>query len=334
MPKDKAELLALLPPNYRSTADKHLSASPHADPLHRVRSLSQIIAARVDEVVSGDVPSFFLHGPGGHGKSHTVMEQLNKKPGLGKWRHWNSRMTARALVEHLFSARHEVHLFEDMEDLYKDKTSAGILRSACASVKGRPRRITYTTMRDEFDFVFEGGVIIISNEDLSGNGVLGAVASRMRPMQWLLRPDEIVAIIRDAAAKGHRHRGHLMPVDQCQEVADFVIAEMQSGKVDLRTYFDHALPSYWHWQHAVDPAVHWTDIVKSKIVGQPVIEKQHDRIQREQVIACECYRDGNSTDARIALWKRRTGWNKQAFYNRLKEAKQTGVFARIAGKAA
>ena len=311
-----------------------LYGPPDADPLQRVQSLSQIIAARVDEVVSGDIPSFFLHGPGGHGKSHAVTEQLNKMPGPGKWLHWNNRMTGRAMVEQLSLFRHSIHVFEDMEEVFRDKTSAGILRSACASVRGRPRQITYTTMLVSFDFVFEGGVIIISNEDLSRNGVLGAVASRMRPLQWLLRPDEIVAIIRDAAAKGHTHRGHLISAAECQEVAAFVIAEMQSGKVDLRTYFDHALPSYWHWQHADAPVVHWTDVVKSKIVGEPVVEKRHDRVEREQAIACECYRDGDSTDARLDLWKTRTGWSKQAFYNRLKEAKQAGLFAQIVGKAA
>jgi hypothetical protein len=178
------------------------ASTTETDPLRRVKNLSKVVAARVNEVVSGDVPSFFLYGPGGHGKNHAVMEELNKRPGSGKWLHWNSRMTARALVEQLQLFRHQIHLFEDMEEVFRDKTSAGILRPACASVNGAPRRITYTTARDFFDFVFTGGIIVISNEDLSAIGVLGAVASRMRPLLWQLRPDEIVAIIRDAAAKG------------------------------------------------------------------------------------------------------------------------------------
>jgi len=309
------------------------SAKPNTGPLDRVQRLAKVIAARVDEVVSGDVPSFFLYGPGGHGKSHAVSMQLDRKPGPGKWLHWNSRMTPRALVEHLSIFRDAVHLFEDMEDLYKDKTSAGILRSACASVRGAPRRITYTTARGSFDFVFEGGVIVISNEDPSGNGVIGAVASRMRPLLWQLRPDEIVSIIRDAATKGYTHRGHLIPPAECHEVAEYIIGAMQSGKVDLRTYFDHALPSYWYWKHAKAPAVHWTDVVKSKIVGEPVIEQRHDRVEREREIACRCFDEGNTTQARLDLWKKRTGWNKQAFYNRLKEGKMAGVFSEIVGKA-
>ncbi|MGA2616501.1 MAG: hypothetical protein ABSF26_02755 [Thermoguttaceae bacterium] len=305
------------------------SAKSNTSPLDRVQRLAKIVAARVDEVVSGDVPSFFFFGPGGHGKSHVVSMQLDRKPGPGKWLHWNSRMTPRALVEQLFFFRHQVHLFEDMEDLYKDKTSAGILRSACASVRGAPRRITYTTARGSFDFVFEGGVIVISNEDLSGNGVIGAVASRMRPLLWQLRPDEIVAIIRDSAAKGYTHRGHLIPPAECHEVAEYVIDAMQSGRVDLRAYFDHALPSYWYWKHAKAPTVHWTDIVKSKIVGEPVIEKRHDRVEREREIACRCFTDANNTEARLGLWKQRTGWSRQVFYNRLREAKATGMLTHI-----
>jgi hypothetical protein len=221
-----------------------------------------------------------------------------------------------------------------MEEVYKDKTAAGVLRSACASVRGSPRRVTYTTATQSFDFIFTGGVIVISNEDLSFHGVLGAVASRMRPLLWQLRPDEIVAIILDAAARGYMHRGHAIPPADCQEVAEYVIAEMQSGRVDLRTYFDHALPSFWHWQHTKAPVVHWTDLVKSKIVGEAAIETRHDRVDRERAIACECFLDAKDTEARLDLWKTRTGWSKQAFYNRLKEAKQQGMFPHVAGEVA
>lgn len=316
--------------------DVYQNADPaEPDSLGRVRQLSKVIAARVSEVVAGDIPSFFLNGPGGHGKSHAVLGELNKKPGRGKWRHWNSRMTSRALVEQLASSPNHIHLFEDMEDLYRDKTSASILRSACASVKGGSRRVTYTTARDEFDFEFKGGVIVISNAPLSGNGVLGALASRMRPLAWRLRPEEIMALIRDIAAKGHTHRGHVMPPNECQEVAEFVIGQMHENpsKVDLRTYCDHALPSYWHWKHARTLGVHWTAVVKSKILGEPVVEQRQERVERERAIACQCFKDGNNTQNRVELWRQRTPWRMQAFYNRLKEAKATGMFAEIVGNA-
>ena len=203
--------------------------------------------------------------------------------------------------------------------------------AACALVKGGPRHITYTTAKDSFDFEFTGSVIVISNEDLSGNAVLGAVASRMRPLAWHLQPDEIEAIIRDSARKGLTHRNHELLPTECREVAEFVIAEMKSGAVDLRTYFNHAIPSYWHWKHT-NCGVHWTDVVRSKIVGKPVIEKRHARVDRERAIACECYRDGNVTKARLELWTERTGWSMQAFYNRLREAKQQGMFDEILRK--
>jgi hypothetical protein len=305
-----------------------------------VRKLSKIIAARVSEVVSGDIPSFFLHGPAGHGKTHAITEELDTAPGHTKWLHWNSHMTARSLVEHLYYFRRQVHVFEDMEPLYKNATAAGILRSACASAKGRPRVVTYSTHRDHFEFVFEGGVIIVSNEDLSNHGVLGAVASRMRPLKWELRPDEMVALIREIAAGGFTHRGHKIPPKECQEVAEYLIGAIGTGKykIDLRTFCDHALPTYANWRrtHAGCKTwtndVHWTDIVKSKIQGEAVIEKRQERVDRERATACICYRDGNNTQARIDIWRKRTGWSKQAFYNRLKEAKATGLFEQIVGR--
>jgi hypothetical protein len=208
-------------------------------------------------------------------------------------------------------------------------------------VKGKPRVITYITARDHFEFVFTGGIVVVSNEDLRNNGVLGAVASRMRPLKWQLRPDELVALIRQIAANGFVYRGKKIPPKECQEVAEYVIGESDIGKykIDLRTFCDHALPTYANWKrcHAGDEPwtkqVHWTDIVKSKIQGEAVIEKRQERVDRERATACVCYRDGDNTQNRIDLWKERTGWNKQAFYNRLNEAKASGLFEQIVGKS-
>jgi len=297
--------------------------------------LAAVVHARVDEVVSGDVSSFFLYGPGGQGKSYEVIDALDKNPGVAKWRHWNSRMTARALVDNLRLYPDKIHLFEDMESLYKDRTSAGILCSACASIKGQPRRVNYTTAMDSINFEFKGGVIIISNENLSGNAVLGAVASRMRPLLWRLQSAEIEAIIRNAAMRGATHRGHAITPEECLEVADFVITRMHSGqhRIDLRTYFDHALPSYWYCKRSSDHKLDWQDLVDSKIQGEPVIENRQHRIDREREIAAECYRDGATTAERLNHWKERTGHAKQAFYDRIKEAKQAGMFTTIIGRA-
>ena len=56
------------------------------------------------------------------------------------------------MVEKLSTFPDHIHLFEDMEASFRDPTTASLLRSACASINGNPRRITYVTARREYDF--------------------------------------------------------------------------------------------------------------------------------------------------------------------------------------
>jgi hypothetical protein len=64
------------------------------DILAGIEQKRAILRRRVDSVARGYTSALFVHGPGGHGKSHIIEEQLNRFPGRQRWRHYNSSMSA------------------------------------------------------------------------------------------------------------------------------------------------------------------------------------------------------------------------------------------------
>ncbi|WP_254509037.1 hypothetical protein [Anatilimnocola floriformis] len=49
------------------------------------------------------------------------------------------------------------------------------------------------------------------------------------------------------------------------------------------------------------------------------VERRDERLDRERLIARQCFDSGNDTIERLAKWNAATGKGKQAFYDRLKE---------------
>ena len=292
------------------------------DPLAANAQRANILRARVREVNSGKVCALFVYGPGGHGKSHHILDELGRQK--ADFVHHNTHCTPRALFNAFDDFPDSIHVFEDLETLYKNPSAANMLRAACEPEKKHKKRIlTYETNKGCEAVPFSGGVIIVSNERLSEKGILGAVASRCRPLEWRNAPPETKLLIYEYAKTGPLG---LTP-EECNEVADFVVnfSETNGYPLEMRTYCDHALPSYKHWKEEKD-SVHWKDVVASKLRGQVVVEKQAERIRRERQIAAEIHKVGGTLEEKIALWKERTGGkSKTAYYERLKEAKAEGL---------
>src|ERR1700678_2177100 len=96
--------------------------------LARLEYKLQTIRDRVTGVAEGWHNGFFLWGEGGTSKSFTVEETL---AGLNKaFKLTNSRLTGRGLFDLLRDFPDAVHILEDIETLFADKNSFGVLRSA------------------------------------------------------------------------------------------------------------------------------------------------------------------------------------------------------------
>jgi hypothetical protein len=136
----------------------------------------------VDMVAQGDQASVIICGPGGLGKSHTVMTALKNKgfaditlaDDFAEGDRINSRKsytvvkgysTAKGLYRTLFENQDGVIVFDDCDSVLKDPVSVSLLKSALDSYS---RRII--TWRADFkdeelpnSFLFKGRVVFISN---------------------------------------------------------------------------------------------------------------------------------------------------------------------------
>ena len=294
------------------------------------------LATMIRGVIDGDTTGFFMYGPGGHGKSKLIRDALK---GHKQVKIWNSDMSARALVEKLEEFPDYIHFFEDLEKIYKDHDCQGILIAACGGKKNHKRMVQWHKHRIDIDFEFTGGIIITSNNRLDPRpGRLGAVASRFSPQQWKLSDPELAAVMRQIALTEYREY-RLSQTEAC-EVADFVIAEMEKrsgqGKVDLRTLCEQAIPDFKQWKDGRSE-VHWHELVRARINGAPSSENRKARNERLQYVACDVHFTAKTSPSRLNLWKSRTlgegqdgeGLGKQAFYDRLKEVKESGLFAQL-----
>jgi len=289
------------------------------------------VLTAVKQVVDGDTTAFFLWGPGGHGKDYIVAEGLRDHD---KVRRHRGDMSALGLFLALQEFPDHVHVLEDMEKLYREQGAQQVLRAACGGVESeREVRWDKAGKARQEPFVFEGGIIVVSNDDpRGGNLKLGAIASRFSPVEWRLLDPELAAVMR-----------HLAINDPCPydyspevrlEVAEYVIAQMDERPelihVDLRTFKEHAMPAYHQWrQGRAVGSTTWQDVVRMKIEGSARPKTRVSRVEEDRRTACKVYLEGKDTEERHKLWHDRTGLGSTAFHDRLKEARESGLFEAV-----
>ena len=132
-----------------------------------------IIRDRVRSVVNRSTRGFFLYGPGGIGKTFAVSNLLNELK--VKWTSCNSHITGAGLYEYMRTNQDSVIVIDDAEHLLEDKKALGYLRSATYSHNGKCV-VTRTTNEAREEFLFSGGIIILSNKSMgmiANKGVFG-----------------------------------------------------------------------------------------------------------------------------------------------------------------
>lgn len=294
--------------------------------LNALEKREAILVAQVQSVCQGYTNAAFVFGPGGLGKTHCITSTLDAMRGKG-WKHHTAYSTPKALILALDAFPDAVHLFEDCEKMYKNDVCSSILRAACGSPKQRARVVTYETAHESHRITFTGGIIIVSNEDISkGKGPMGAVASRFKPVKWDLTVQERVARIVQIAGLGWSRGSVTVPAKECLKVAEFLCVEMLQNStqcpVDIRTFVEHAMPAYLQ-NKSGHTDVDWKDIVRSKLSGQvEKIENRDNRNDRLRKLVLDLDRDETLTrEQKIARWKETTGLSQPQYYRHLKAAK-------------
>jgi hypothetical protein len=129
----------------------------------------------VTNVADGSINSAIVSGPGGLGKTHTVMATL-KKLGLEMGQHYKlitGYASARGLYEALFNHNRQLIVFDDCDSVLRDRIGVGLLKGALDSYN--VRTISWVVKLDPdksqlpeelqipASFQFTGRVIFITN---------------------------------------------------------------------------------------------------------------------------------------------------------------------------
>ena len=296
------------------------------DPLRSLERKIQVVRDHSTAVAKGFKTGLFLYGPGGVGKSFTVLRHLESIEATHVL--YNSRMTAKGLFLSLGASPDAVHVLEDMERLTKDADAQGVLRSALWAQPGHDRIVTWTTATDgAMRFVFRGGLILISNRPLADMPELRALATRIEVHRLEVSEAEIVALMRDLAARGYRHRDKMaLEPERCAEVTEFLIRQChQAGcRLDLRLQqksFQTFLQHQYEWSQT-----HWEDLVAASVreathhfrheMDETPREDKHS--QRRNALR-EIIATTDDAAEQEKLYRHRTGFARADFFRRKHE---------------
>jgi hypothetical protein len=269
----------------------------------------------------------YIYGPPGDGKSFTVHNTLRERKAY--WQQ-HQRITAKPLYMALEQHPGAIHVIDDCEQLFNERSALTLLRSVLGGemINGRrERRVCFSVTgawARELSHYFYGAIIFTSNRPLADEKAeVRAVLSRMPSMSFAPPDHELRAVMRVVARRGYVSGKRSMSPLECVEVIEYVIAlaaELK-GRLDLR-WVDH---SYGHYlTQTSGGTVDWRDMVKFHIMGaltcfdHPLQAGQGADETEEIAIAQEIAQlPGLSRDDRLARWTERTGLSRPTYYRRL-----------------
>jgi hypothetical protein len=286
----------------------------------------QLVRDRVLGVVEGYSNGFYLWGEGGTSKSFTVEETLRQ---AGKaYKLSNSRMSGQGLFDLLRSYPDMVHVLEDVETLFADKFSFGVLRSALWGQAGadgmQERNVIWQTARSREAFVFTGGIILVANCPLDDIPEIRALKTRIVTVRYQPTNDEVAALMRRIASKGHQHGPHFLPPEACLEVAEAIISRSQllQRNLDLRLLVNTFLDRL-QWANGA-AETHWLDLLESRMKERVLTlgPKGRSRSERKGLELALVHRIAHlPPKERLQIWQKETGKSQAALYRRLEESR-------------
>jgi hypothetical protein len=297
--------------------------------LRTIEKRKGTLNALCDAVVKGYSPAMFVYGDPGLGKSHLLTNFLCVNCG-NNWKHHTAYTTPKGLVQELYANREAIHLFEDMEGMFKQEQTASILRAACGAPNDRERWVTWTTNNEKIEFTFRGGIIIATNANLAkGSGPLQGVASRFRPVRWDMSIEERICTILKIADQVQVKNGVVISKQESKHVAvtlcDMVLDHRLEVALDIRLFAEHALPAFA--QCKVTPGLDWIELLVAKLTGvaQTSEETRDAKTRRLETLAGLIDSEGGPQKQKLEKWKSQTGLNKAMYYRHLKNSKRPTI---------
>lgn len=289
--------------------------------LEKLESRFSLIRDAVEGVAKHYHGGLFLSGEGGTGKSYTVIEHLRALK--ADHRVHNSRLTARGLVDKLEEAPAAIHLIEDAETLLDDKKTFGVLRSALwanghTKKRPQPRPITWTAYKTRIDFIFTGGLIIISNTNLvDAVPEVRAIRTRIGVLSLDVTQAETLALMKKICMDGYKYGDDYLPPAKCHEVREYVVSKLSDLKrsLDLRLMIN-GFRDYLQWQSG-DSVNDWQALIDGRISGQVLYRTRDEKNLTKKQQAMEIYAMTLTNDEKLKLWAERTGLSQAAYYRAL-----------------
>ena len=182
-----------------------------------------------------------------------------------------------------------------------------------------PRLITWTANKENTRFIFKGGIIILSNRDLSSNvPEVAAGATRIITCKIDVKNEEILALSKKLCLNGDKYGEWYMTPAECMEVRQFVIDHLSAlkARMDIRLV-EKGFKLYI--QHREGKSIkHWKDLLLGAMSGNIEQDKyvpQRDVKDNQGEIARRLLADKAMTRAaRVAEWKQLTGLSEPALY--------------------
>ena len=155
--------------------------------LQRVRDTTRLVA-------SGYGNGYYCWGDGGIGKSWNIIAEL-KAMGLVRGKDWilhNTRLSGPAWFDSIEKFPAQTHLLEDIENVFLDRTSLNLTRSALWGQEDKDgkqeRLVTYATKNllkpgEERQVVFTGQILFTGNKPLEAIPELEALSTRIEVEQ-------------------------------------------------------------------------------------------------------------------------------------------------------
>lgn len=322
------------PKKVETTAPEEIPPSPQPEPtvvippsnedqryLEQYEAKLQLVRDYVRGVALRYSAGFYLHGAGGISKSFTVLGELEK---LGvSFKLFNSRMTGRGLFDTLQQYPDAVHVLEDMERVVNDRDAQGVLRSATWSQKtkeGKQKRVvTWATARGVDQFVFAGGIIMLSNRPLDDLPELRAIQTRISYLELQVSESEIAALMRKVAGGGFHHGQQAMTPEECLGVCEFLIGESKSllCHLDMRL-LDNSFRDYLQYRDG-HSASDWKTLVAARLHGRQgeLLEAPPGRqqeLEEDLAVMESALREQPTVQAAQEVWCQATGKSRATFF--------------------
>lgn len=241
--------------------------------------------------------------------------------GLVEGQDWvlhNTRLSAAALFDSLERYPKQIHVFDDIENVFSDKTALNMMRSALwgiADKKGLQARIVTYGVKNKLNpgverrVAFSGQLLFTGNRPIEAIPELEALSTRIEVEHLNVSNEEILAVMKSICLKGIQTDKGFLPPKECSEVLRCYTQHLQADTmVNVRVLM--RLVKLRLGTEVVGTPTDWHAFIARAICQSTESKHQpsrHQRIAKERAIALELEKQGLTGDALLAQWMKRTG---------------------------